>query len=422
MSIKKRDVVFIGKTADGDKTIDMPFTRLGNIEDDAELKENPTEGDYIPIIDVPDNGQMKKTPYIPISKQFVEYKEAESDDLIPLSSGEKLGILFGKLAKAIKLLSEHILNNVRHITAEERKSWNEKASGSHTHTALDIGALTNIKIGTVTTGVPGSQAEVSANTVGTISTLNLTIPKGDKGETGLQGPKGDTGARGLQGDKGDTGATGPQGLQGPKGAAGATGAKGATGTRGSRWYTGTAITGTSTTASIFSSTGIIDALINDMYLNSSTGATYKCTFGGAASTAKWAYIGSIKGATGSKGATGATDPQGVQDPKGATGATGAKGATGPQGPKGDKGDTGPQGPAGNSYTYTIKLIPHNNSGGSIMSNKNINNESISDTQSMAAIGGDSVTLTSLADLVLYRNGTQVSRCGPFQISGSISNS
>lgn len=325
MSIKKRDVVFIGKTAGGDKTIDMPLTRLGNIEDDAELKEKPTEGDYIPIIDVPDNGQMKKTPYVPISKQFVEYKEAESDELIPLSSGEKLGILFGKLAKAIKLLSEHILNNVRHITAEERKNWNEKASGSHTHTALDIGALTNIKIGTVTTGVPGSQAEVSANTVGTISTLNLTIPRGDKGETGLQGPKG---------------------------AAGATGAKGAAGTRGSRWYTGTAITGTSTTAAIFSSTGITDALINDMYLNSSTGATYKCTFGGAASTAKWAYIGSIKGATGSKGATGATGPQGVQGPKGATGATGPQGpkgdtgATGLQGPKGNTGATGPQGPKG----------------------------------------------------------------------------
>lgn len=81
------------------------------------------------------------------------------------------------------------------------------------------------------------------------------------------------------------------------------GSTGSTGTRGSRWSTGTAITGTSTTATIFSGTGITDALVNDMYLNTSTGYTYRCTVAGAASAAKWVYAGSIKGATGSTGAT-----------------------------------------------------------------------------------------------------------------------
>lgn len=84
---------------------------------------------------------------------------------------------------------------------------------------------------------------------------------------------------------------------------GSKGSTGATGTRGSRWSTGTAITGTSTTATIFSSTGITDALVNDMYLNTTTGNTYRCTVAGAASAAKWVYAGSIKGATGSTGAT-----------------------------------------------------------------------------------------------------------------------
>ena len=69
---------------------------------------------------------------------------------------------------------------------------------------------------------------------------------------------------------------------------------------------GTAITGTSTTATVFSGTGITDALVNDMYLNSSTGYVYKCTVAGAAAAAKWVYAGSIKGATGAKGATGDT--------------------------------------------------------------------------------------------------------------------
>ncbi len=84
------------------------------------------------------------------------------------------------------------------------------------------------------------------------------------------------------------------------------GSTGATGATGSQWYSGTGITGTSTTATIFSGSGVANARVNDMYLNTSTGYTYKCTVAGAASVAKWVYAGSIKGATGGKGDTGAT--------------------------------------------------------------------------------------------------------------------
>lgn len=84
------------------------------------------------------------------------------------------------------------------------------------------------------------------------------------------------------------------------------GATGATGATGSQWYSGTGITGTSTTATAFSGSGVANARVNDMYLNTSTGYTYKCTVAGAASVAKWVYTGSIKGATGGKGDTGAT--------------------------------------------------------------------------------------------------------------------
>lgn len=117
----------------------------------------------------------------------------------------------------------------------------------------------------------------------------------------------------LKGQKGDTGSVGP------------TGPTGHIGTRGSRWSTGTAITGTSTTATVFSGTGITDALVNDMYLNISTGYTYRCTVAGAANVAKWVYAGSIKGSTGAKG------------DKGNTGSTGPTGATGPTGPTGASG-------------------------------------------------------------------------------------
>lgn len=40
----------MGKTSDSN-TIDMPITRLGNNEDDAEIKETPDVNDYIPIIE-----------------------------------------------------------------------------------------------------------------------------------------------------------------------------------------------------------------------------------------------------------------------------------------------------------------------------------------------------------------------------------
>ncbi|MBQ6326327.1 MAG: hypothetical protein IJI26_09715 [Clostridia bacterium] len=80
--------------------------------------------------------------------------------------------------------------------------------------------------------------------------------------------------------------------------------KGATGSAGSsaQWYTGTKITGTSTTATIFSDSGITAAKVGDMYLNTSTQNTYRCTVAGAASAAKWVYVSNIKGQTGDVGA------------------------------------------------------------------------------------------------------------------------
>lgn len=208
--------------------------------------------------------------------------------------------------------------------------------------------------------------------------------QGPAGPTGPQGPKGATGATGPQGPKGDTGATGPQGPKGDTGATGATGpagAKGATGTRGSQWYNGTGITGTSTTATIFSGSGVSSALVGDYYINSGTGAdrgrTYRCTTAGAASVAKWVYAGVLVGPQG---------PQGIQGP---TGPQGATGATGPQGPKGATGATGPQGPQGPAGPNSADKI------------------SITDTSGVKGTTGANTNTQSLIDAIADRVMTKL---------------
>lgn len=55
-----------------------------------------------------------------------------------LSSGEKLSVAFGKIAKAVSTLISHIADTVGHITATERTTWNSKANGTHTHTKSQI--------------------------------------------------------------------------------------------------------------------------------------------------------------------------------------------------------------------------------------------------------------------------------------------
>lgn len=63
----------------------------------------------------------------------------------------------------------------------------------------------------------------------------------------------------------------------------------------SQWKSGTGITGTSTTPTAFPSSGITMSNVGDMYLNSSTGYTYRCTTSGAAAVALWIYVSNITG-------------------------------------------------------------------------------------------------------------------------------
>ena len=162
------------------------------------------------------------------------------------------------------------------------------------------------------------------------------------------------------------------------------GSTGATGTAGSQWYSGTGITGTSTTATVFSSSGVSNARVNDMYLNTSTGYTYKCTVAGAASAAKWVYAGSIKGATGNTGATGNGISSVSITYQGSTSNT-----TAPTG----EWKASPPSVAAGSYLWTKTVFTYT-------SGKTDTQYSVAKQGSTGAAGADAITLT-----ITSSNGT-----------------
>lgn len=73
--------------------------------------------------------------------------------------------------------------------------------------------------------------------------------------------------------------------------------------RGSLIYCGTSITGTNITPTVFNSSGIENALAKDLYINTSNWNIYQCTTSGTHNTAKWVYMGNIKGIKGDDGIT-----------------------------------------------------------------------------------------------------------------------
>ena len=74
---------------------------------------------------------LGNVPNVATNDQTPTYTAATT--LATLTSGEKLSVAMGKIAKAIADLISHIADTTKHITAAERKAWNGKAAGSHTH-------------------------------------------------------------------------------------------------------------------------------------------------------------------------------------------------------------------------------------------------------------------------------------------------
>lgn len=178
----------------------------------------------------------------------------------------------------------------------------------------DPGKDASITIGNVASGETPS---ASIRKDGDVNFLDLTLPKGDKGD------KGDPGEKGTDGAKGDQGPEGPQGIQGPKGEPGPKGENGNSFTIKAQYNSEEAM---------LAAHPVDTAQPGDAYLVNVTeddGTVDVHTFAYLVDDHKYGDMGAPqKGAKGDKGDPGEQGPAG---PKGAQGIQGLPGQNGKDG-------------------------------------------------------------------------------------------
>lgn len=212
-------------------------------------------------------------------------------------------------------------------------------SSDVTVTALkgDPGAAATVTIGTTSTGAAGTNANVTNTGTTNAAILNFTIPKGSKGDTGDAGNLWYFGNKLTGTSTTDTQFT-ESGISLARKNDGYVNTNNfnvyictVTGNsttarwkyvghlRGNAWHTGTGITGNSTVGTVFRNSGVSYAYFADMYLNTSTGYVYQCSLEGNATVAKWVYRGSIRGPQGFAGDNGNDGEDGQRGSKWYTG-------------------------------------------------------------------------------------------------------
>lgn len=116
------------KAPKGDAFYDISYVAENNEILDKEIKKS---NEHIDNLENPHKVTAKQVglgnvPNVATNDQAPTYTEAST--LATLTSGEKLSIAFGKIKCAITRLIDHIANTTMHVTANERATWNAKAS------------------------------------------------------------------------------------------------------------------------------------------------------------------------------------------------------------------------------------------------------------------------------------------------------
>jgi len=152
MEIMERDIIQRGVDENGNPTVDFPLARLGWIEDTAEVKAAPGGGDYIPIVDMDANGQIKKTPAAALGGGAARYDEAAG-----YTEGEYC-VKDGKLYRCTTAVSSG--------AAWDAANWRE------TSVAKELEAVR---------AVAGDAVPVSRTVNGKALSANITLSAGDVG-------------------------------------------------------------------------------------------------------------------------------------------------------------------------------------------------------------------------------------------------
>jgi len=215
---------------------------------------------------------------------------------------------------------------------------------------IDISLLKGDKGDTGQQGLQGVKGDK-----GDTGVQGLKGDKGDKGDIGAQGTKGDKGdkgdtgsqgTQGVKGDKGDTGAQGIQGVKGDKGDSGAQGQKGDKGDKGDIGNSFRIFAHFDTTAQMIAAYPNGNSIDGVFEIGTATPYDY---YYWEPLANQYRNAGQLQGVKGDKG-----DPFRYSDftpdqlnaLKGEKGDKGDTGGTGEKGQKGDKGDIGEPGPKG----------------------------------------------------------------------------
>lgn len=163
--------------------LDAKIREIENANDPKALenhvgnKQNPhgVTKDQVGLGNVPNETTNDQTPTYPVPSEVAE-----------LSSGEKLSVAFGKIAKAVKSLISHLADTTSHITSTERTTWNGKANASHgnhvptTQTASNKVFLRNDNTWqTITPANIGAAASSHTHTKSQITDFPTSLPASD---------------------------------------------------------------------------------------------------------------------------------------------------------------------------------------------------------------------------------------------------
>ena len=199
MAVKERDVVLMGKDG-ADQTIDLPVTRLGNIENSATTKTSLADADTIPAIDSADGQEMKKISWANLvtaikSKLTGVYEAAGAVAAHNTASSAHSALFAGKASASA--LTDHTgnksnphgvtkaqvgLGNVdntsdanKPISTAVQTALNGKAASSHTHAPADLTAAVPVsKGGTGATAAAAARTNLGA--AARMQWTNINVP------------------------------------------------------------------------------------------------------------------------------------------------------------------------------------------------------------------------------------------------------